>query len=83
MVAAMNFWAAPAIAQLEEVIVTAQKRAESVQAAVGLQDTEITNAGPTDLDDQGHELPFAFSGTAYCVANEAVAFYGLQGTIQF
>lgn len=31
LVAAMNFWAAPAIAMLEEVIVTAQKRAESVQ----------------------------------------------------
>ena len=28
LVAAMNFWAAPAIAMLEEVIVTAQKRAE-------------------------------------------------------
>lgn len=142
-----------------------------IQAAVGLQDTEITEAGPTDLDDQGHELPFAskksanllvikdfelgdgllslqadvsyksaakayarsigfvdeleaativnarlsyvfggerqfelslfgenlseeetcsyktelfaFSGTAYCVANEAVAFYGLQGKIRF
>ena len=26
---------------------------------------------------------FAFSGTAYCVANEAVAFYGLQGKIRF
>ena len=30
-----------------------------ISAAVGLLDTEITQDGPTAIDQQGHELPFA------------------------